>query len=69
MNVRPRLSRYSARLSSLEESEAVSCIGDGILALALYENTRVLVFSDVQRLLSVSVLKQIVEFLVVDLQE
>lgn len=56
VDVGARLSRDPASLTSLEQGETVSCVGHGVLTLALNEDALVLVLPDVERLLAVSVL-------------
>ena len=69
MDVRTRLSSDTACLSSFEKSVAVSDVCDGVLTLSLDEDTGVLVLSDVERALSMPVLKEVIQLLVVDLEE
>jgi hypothetical protein len=69
MDIAPRLPCDSIGFTSLQQMEAVLRVIDHVFRLALYEYAGVFVFSDVERLAVVSVLKQIVKFLIIDLQE
>ena len=69
VNVRSGLSSDSSSLTAFEQSVAVLSIGHRILALALNKDACMFVLANVQRLFTVTILKQIEKFLVVDLQE
>jgi len=63
------LASYTVTLSALEEDEAVLGGVDYILTEALNEYPCELIFSDNQRLRLLSVLEEVIELFVVDLQE
>ena len=67
MNVGARLSRDTTSFTTLQQSETVCCVRHGVLALSLNENSRVLILANIQWLLTVAILEQIKQFLVIDL--
>ena len=69
MNVRTSLPCDSVLLTPLQECVAVMHICDCILALALHENTSMLILSYIQRFVLLSILEQVVQLLIVYLQE
>ena len=69
MDVWASLSGYPVGFSSFQKYEAVTYICDDILTLALHENAGVFIFAYVQCSIRISVLEQIKQLLVVDLQK
>lgn len=69
MNVAPGLPCNSVSLSPSEQHEAVLCSVDDILTLTLHEDASELVFSDVEWPIAVSVLEQVVQLFIIDLQK
>ena len=69
MNIWASLSGYPVGLTSFQKYEAVTYICHDILTLTLHENASVFIFTYVQRSIGISVLEQIKQLLIVNLQK
>ena len=69
MNVCSRLPCDSVSLSSFQKNETIIDIGDNILALAFHKDTCIFIFPDIEGFVWVSILKQIKQLFIINLQE
>jgi hypothetical protein len=69
VDIRSSLASDSGLLATFKKGETISSIGHSILTLTLNKDSGMLILSDIQRLLTVSILEEIEELFIVDLQE
>ena len=69
MNIGSSLSSYTRLFSPFQESVTVASVGDNVLTLAFNKDSSVLILSYDKWFIASSVLQQVKELLVVDLQE
>jgi hypothetical protein len=69
VNIRSRLASDSICLTSFEKDKAILSVGDDVFWLAFNKYACVLVFSNVERLCPLFILKKVKKFLVVNLQK
>jgi len=69
VNIWSGLSSNSISFATLEQAKAVLGVCDHVFTLALYKDTRELIFSNIERVIWLFILKQIKQLFIVNLQE